>query len=100
MNTLTTLQSYMVYPFVRYALIAGVLIALCCLSAGRYAGAETVLVHRRRAIPRRFRRNGCRNSGQRQQQYGHRHARDHHQRHFAFISKRCDRISAATRHSP
>ena len=29
MNILTTLQSYMVYPFVRYALIAGVLIALC-----------------------------------------------------------------------
>ena len=60
------------------------------LSAGRYAGAETILIHRGRAIPRRFRRNGCRNSGQRQQQYGHRHARDHHQRHFAFISKRCD----------
>ena len=29
MNILTTLQSYMVYPFVRHALIAGVLIALC-----------------------------------------------------------------------
>ena len=67
MNILATLQSYMVYPFVRYALIAGVLIALCSSLLG------VTLV-----LKRRFRRNGCRNGGQRQQQYGHRHARDHH----------------------
>ena len=62
MNILTTLQSYMVYPFVRYALIAGVLIALCSSLLG-----VTLVLKRGRAIPRRFRRNGCRNSGQRQQ---------------------------------
>ena len=38
---LEKLTLYWAYPFVRYALVVGVLIALCS-SAGRNAGAETV----------------------------------------------------------
>ena len=43
---LEKLTLYWAYPFVRYALVVGVLIGALFLSAGRNAGAETVFLHR------------------------------------------------------
>ena len=40
-----TLHMYFQYPFVRYALIVGVLIALCS-SSGRDTGIEEIFFHR------------------------------------------------------
>ena len=90
MNILTTLQSYMVYPFVRYALIAGVFDCLCSSLLGvtlvlkRFSYIGDGLSHVA------FGAMAVATVVSVSKQYGHRHARDHHQRHFAFISKRCD----------
>lgn len=55
-----TLQMYFQYPFVRYALIVGVLIALCSSLLGRDTGIEEIFVYRGRSFPCGFRSHGDR----------------------------------------
>ena len=66
---LEKLMVYFEYPFVRYALIAAVLIALCSSLLGVTLVLKKIFIYRRRTFPCGFRCNGSSNGIKANKQY-------------------------------